>query len=75
MAARLPPATAPWKWFVIGCTAEKASDLAEPDRQGIAEANEELVGLARKKQPEELHDCEDIQEPLTDPEADHKKGT
>ena len=67
----------PPKWLVLCGGREEAADLGEPCGKGAAEDSDELVGLARKEDPEELSDGEEIQNPhaetVRDDEEEHDK--
>ena len=44
--------------------------VREPDRKRAAEAGKELIGGACKE-PQALHECEEVREPLTDRKSAH----
>src|SRR5262245_35063585 len=68
----------PRKWLVLCGGGEEAADLGEPCGKGAAEDGDELVGLTRKEDPEELCDGEEVQNPHAeakpDNEEDHDKA-
>src|SRR5262249_42556000 len=63
----------PRKWLLLCSGREEAADLGEPRGKGVAEVGNELVGLARKEEPEELSDGEEVQDPHAEAERDHEE--
>jgi hypothetical protein len=63
----------PRERLIVRCAGEEAADFCKPDRKGVAETGKELVGLVGEQQSQELHDGEQIQEPLTNREPRHEE--
>jgi hypothetical protein len=49
------------------------TDFGEPDRERVADTCNKVVGLAREQELDELHDSQDVEEPLADCESDDEE--
>ena len=49
------------------------TDFGEPDRERVADTCNKVVGLAREQELDELHDSQDVEEPLADCKSDDEE--